>query len=119
MLKGDDHRLGKRKVFTEEEISRTLVTPGPNQMIGKVIGLLGSGWAVVLCQDERTRKCRVRGKLRRRIWVKINDIVLVEPWQFQNDHGDILFRYTEGQVDYLLSNGIIPKSFESIIAAKG
>jgi len=102
-------------VFTEEEISRTLVTPGPNQLIGKVTGLLGSGWAVVLCQDEKIRRCRVRGKLRRRIWVKINDVVLVEPWQFQEGHGDILFRYTGGQVDYLISKEIIPKSFVSII----
>lgn len=107
--------MGKRKVFTEEEISKTLVTPGPNQLIGKVIGLLGSGWAVVLCQDEKTRRCRVRGKLRRRIWVKNNDIVLVEPWQFQEDHGEILFRYTGGQVDYLISKEIIPENFASII----
>jgi len=99
--------MGKRKVFTEEEISKTIVTPGPNQLIGKVAGLLGSGWAIIFCQDGVTRRCRVRGKLRRRIWVRVNDIVLVEPWQFQESHGEILFRYTANQVDYLISKGIM------------
>jgi len=105
--------MGKRKVYSEDEISRTMVTPGQGQLIGKVIGLLGSGWTVVLCQDGKTRRCRVRGKLRRRIWVKLNDIVLVEPWPFQDDHGDILFRYTTGQVDYLISNNFIDEKFVS------
>jgi len=99
--------MGKRKVFTEEEITKSIVTPGPNQVYGKVVRLLGSGWAIVLCDDGKTRRCRVRGKLRRRIWVRVNDTVLVEPWGFQGDHGEILFRYTTNQVDYLISKGLM------------
>ncbi|MBO3762587.1 MAG: translation initiation factor eIF-1A [Thermoproteota archaeon] len=105
--------MGKRKVFSEEEISKNLVLPNQGQVIGKVIGLLGSGWVVVACQDGKVRRTRVRGKLRRRIWVKLNDIVLVEPWPFQDDHGEILFRYTSGQVDYLISKNVIDEKFVS------
>lgn len=108
--------MGKRKVFTEEEITKTIVTPGPNQLMGRVMGLLGSGWAIVLCEDGKTRRCRVRGKLRRRIWVRVGDVVLVEPWSFQEDHGEILFRYTENQVVYLVSKGLLREGIVKEVA---
>jgi translation initiation factor 1A len=108
--------MGKRKVFTEEEITKSIMTPGPSQVIGKVMALLGSGWAIVLCEDGKTRRCRVRGKLRRRIWVRVNDMVLVEPWSFQQDHGEILFRYTENQVGYLTSRGFLKEGIVKEVA---
>ncbi len=101
--------MGKRKVYSERDISETLVTPGEGQLFGRVDGLSGSNWAVVLCSDGRTRQCRLRGKLRRKIWIKLNDIVLVEPWPFQPDRGEILHRYTIGQIDYLVKNGLLNK----------
>jgi len=106
--------MGKRKVYTEEEISKSLVTPGEGHLIGKVDGLFGFGWLSVICSDGKRRKCRVRGKLRRKIWVKQDDIVLVEPWSFSEDQGEILFRYTKGQVEYLVSKKIVPTSFMEV-----
>ena len=103
--------MGKRKVYSEEQVAANLVTPGPGHVLGKVVSLIGSGWATVRCTDGPTRKCRVRGKLRRKIWVRLNDLVLVEPWPFQKDHGEILFRYTQNQYDYLVSNGYLTREF--------
>ncbi|MGQ9597361.1 MAG: translation initiation factor eIF-1A [Thermoproteota archaeon] len=101
--------MGKRKVYSEKEISETLVTPGQGQLFGRVEKLLGSNWTVVLCTDGKVRQCRLRGKLRRKIWIKLSDIVLVEPWPFQPDRGEILHRYTGGQIDYLVKNGFLGK----------
>lgn len=103
--------MGKRKVYSEEQVAANLVLPGPGHVFGKVVGLAGSGWAIVNCSDGVTRKCRVRGKLRRKIWVRLEDLVLVEPWSFQNDRGEILFRYATNQYDYLVSNGYLSKEF--------
>ena len=102
--------MGKRRVYSEEEIAKTLVLPGEGQLFGKVIGLYGFGWFSVMCSDGKVRNCRVRGKLRRRIWVKMGDIVLVEPWPFEERKGEILFRYTIGQVEYLIDDKYIEKS---------
>lgn len=99
--------MGKRKVYSEKDISKTLLTPAEGQLFGRVEGLSGSNWAVVLCSDGRIRQCRLRGKLRRKIWIKLNDIVLVEPWSFQPSQGEILHRYTVGQIDYLVNNGFL------------
>ncbi|MGQ9479122.1 MAG: translation initiation factor eIF-1A [Thermoproteota archaeon] len=101
--------MGKRKVYSERDISETMVMPGEGQLFGRVESLAGSNWAAVLCSDGKVRQCRLRGKLRRKIWIKLNDVVLIEPWPFQPDRGEILHRYTVGQVDYLVKNGFISK----------
>jgi translation initiation factor 1A len=92
-------------------VTANITLPGPGHVFGRVVSLSGSGWAVVRCTDEVTRQCRIRGKLRRKIWVRLRDLVLVEPWSFQNERGEILFRYTENQYNYLISNGYLKEEF--------
>lgn len=97
--------MGKKKVISEEEL-REEVMPGEGQVLGVVLKLFGNDQVLVKCIDGNDRLCRIRGSLKRRIWIKINDIVLVEPWEFQPEsRGDILFRYTRAQVEKLQSQG--------------
>jgi translation initiation factor 1A len=59
----------------------------------------------VKCQDDENRMFRVRGKMKKRRWVREGDVVLVSPWEFQSDRkGDIVFRYTRNQVIWLRNN---------------
>lgn len=52
---------------------------------------------------------RIRGKLKRRIWIMENDVVLLAPWDFKSDErGDVIWRYTVSQVDWLKSKGHLP-----------
>jgi translation initiation factor 1A len=52
--------------------------------------------------------CRVRGKMKRRVWIRINDIVIVSPWDFQSDtRGDIVYRYRRNQVNWLKDHGYL------------
>lgn len=52
--------------------------------------------------------CRIRGKMRRRRWVRMDDIVFVSPWDFQHDErGDIFFRYTRNQANWVREKGIL------------
>ena len=96
--------MGKRKVLSEANLSEML-TPGPGQMYGTVKNLLGYDRVLVECADGVTRVCRIRGKMKRRVWIKMGDTVLVAPWDFQTERGDILFRYTTGQVESLRRSG--------------
>ncbi len=43
--------------------------------------------------------------MKRRVWIKMGDTVLVAPWDFQQERGDIMFRYTAGQVESLRRSG--------------
>ncbi|MCD6511641.1 MAG: translation initiation factor eIF-1A [Thaumarchaeota archaeon] len=101
--------MGKRKVLSEEEL-RELVLPAEGELLGRVIKLLGSDHVLVKCTDGKTRLCRIRGKLKRRIWVREGDVVLIAPWDFKPDQrADILWRYKIAQVDWLKDNGYLPK----------
>jgi translation initiation factor 1A len=62
----------------------------------------------VTCQDGYKRLCRVRGKMKKRNWVREDDIVLVSPWDFEYERkGDIIFRYTKNQARWLRENNYL------------
>ncbi|MCJ7645315.1 translation initiation factor eIF-1A [bacterium] len=99
--------MGKRKVISEEEIGKP-VLPKEWEVLGIAEKLLGFDRIMVKCQDGATRLCRIRGKMKRKVWIRLNDIVLVAPWDFQTEtRGDIMFRYKGNQADWLRSNGYL------------
>jgi translation initiation factor 1A len=99
--------LGKRKVINEGDIGKP-VLPQEHEVLGVAERLLGYDRITVKCQDGATRLCRIRGKMKRRVWIRPNDIVLVSPWDFQADtRGDIVFRYKGGQAEWLRSSGYL------------
>ena len=67
--------MGKRKVLSESEIDQ-LVLPEKDQILGRVIQLLGYDRFRVKCADDIERICRVRGKMKRRTWIRDGDYVL-------------------------------------------
>lgn len=99
--------MGKKKVLSEQELN-TLVLPSANDILGVAIKLLGYDRVLVKCQDGHERLCRIRGKMKRRVWIREGDIVLVSPWDFQSDkRGDLIWRYTKSQADQLRRQGRI------------
>jgi translation initiation factor 1A len=99
--------LGKKKVISEDNLSN-LKLPETTDVFGVATKLLGNDRVFVKCQDGREMICRIRGKMKRRVWIRINDVVLVSPWDFQSDQrGDIIWRYTRGQSDYLRRRGLL------------
>ena len=93
--------MGKRKI-THEGNYNNLVLPTANDVLGVAIKMLGADRIMVRCQDGKERLCRIRGKLKRRVWIRDGDVVLVSPWDFQSDtRGDIFFRYRQNQVSWL------------------
>lgn len=102
--------VGKRQVKSESELKKIRL-PEEGEMFGRVLKILGGDQLLVKCTDDITRRGRIRGKLRRRIWIRENDIVIIAPWDFkQTERGDILWRFTLPQVDWLKQNDHIPKN---------
>lgn len=103
--------MGKRQVKNESELKKIRL-PEEGELFGRVLKMLGGENLVVKCLDGITRRGRIRGKLKRRIWIRDNDIVIIAPWDFKSDErGDILWRFTLPQVDWLKQNDHIPKDF--------
>jgi len=102
--------LGKRKVISEEVITN-MVLPVANDVLGIAVKMLGFDRILVKCQDGHERLCRIRGKMKRKVWVRQGDIVLVSPWDFQSDtRGDIMWRYKRNQAEWLRENGYLKMS---------
>lgn len=99
--------MGKKKVLSEGELSE-MVLPAANDVLGVAIKLLGFDRVLVKCQDGHERLCRIRGKMKRRVWIREGDVVLVSPWDFQSDkRGDLIWRYTHAQADFLRRKGYL------------
>jgi translation initiation factor 1A len=100
--------LGKKKVLSESEIHDSLILPSKNDVLGVATKLLGYDRIMVKCQDGHERLCRIRGKMKRRVWIRQGDIVLVSPWDFQSDKkGDLIWRYTKAQAEILRKRGLL------------
>ena len=99
--------MGKKKVLSEGQISE-MKYPAQGEVLGVVMKLLGFDRILVKCQDGYERLCRIRGKMKRRVWIREGDIVIVSPWDFQSDkRGDVVWRYTHAQADNLRRKGLL------------
>ncbi len=99
--------MGKKKVKSEEEL-KSMMLPAASDVIGIAKKMLGFDRLLVSCQDGKERLCRIRGKMKRRMWIRVGDIVLVSPWDFQSDkRGDIIWRYKRNQAEWLRRNGYL------------
>jgi translation initiation factor 1A len=99
----------EQKQEIEEEIRRVKLPRG-NQVLGVLEQRVGGSRTRVRCLDGKTRICRIPGRLKRKLWVREGDIVLVEPWELSGEgKGDIIFKYKPIQVDFLKRNGHLDK----------
>ena len=72
----------KNKNFDpQEEIVRTPLPKG-EEVFGIAEQRVGGSRMIVRCIDGNVRNCRIPGRLKKRLWVREGDLVIVEPWEF-------------------------------------
>jgi translation initiation factor 1A len=82
--------------------------PKGKQVLGILEQRLGANHMLIKCLDGKSRNCRVPGRLRRRLWLREGDVVLVEPWELGGDkRGDIILKYYSAQVEWLKRKGFL------------
>lgn len=80
--------------------------PRPPEMLGILDQRVGGSRMKVRCMDGRVRLCRIPGKLKRRLWVREGDVLIVQPWEFEGDiKGDVVYKYRPVQVSFLKRKG--------------
>ncbi|MBI2043547.1 translation initiation factor eIF-1A [Candidatus Pacearchaeota archaeon] len=90
----------------EQKVSRAPL-PRKNEVIGILDQRLGGNKMMVSCLDGKKRNCRVPGRLKRKLWLRPNDVVIVEPWELDFNKGDIIFKYRPNQIEWLKQNGYL------------
>src|SRR3989338_3271487 len=81
--------------------------PRGEELIGIIEQRLGGNKMMVACLDGKSRNCRVPGRLKRELWLRPGDVVIVEPWELDKEKADVIFKYRPGQVDWLRRKGYL------------
>jgi translation initiation factor 1A len=88
--------------------------PLPRRPRGEVFGiasqLLGAARIRVMCEDSVSRMGRITGKMKKKMWIREGDLLIIRPWGFQEGKADILFRYSRTQAQYLARKNLLPSS---------
>ncbi len=98
-VEGAQTTPGEEPKFTRVKL------PRGREVIGTIDQRLGGNKMMVSCVDGKPRNCRVPGRLRRKLWLRPDDVVIVEPWELDNTKADVLFKYRPNQVSWLRKNG--------------
>ena len=92
----------------QDQVIRVRIPRG-NELLGIVQQRLGGSRMRVLCLDGKERVCRIPGRLRRGLWVRENDVVIITPWELGGDtKGDVIYKYRgRAEVDFLRRKGYL------------
>ena len=94
-----------------EQVDRTRL-PRKGEVLGLVTQMHGGARMIVHCIDGKDRMCRVPGKIKKNVWVREGDYVLIIPWSIEpEEKGDIEYRYTRMQIEQMKRKGIIKIDF--------
>lgn len=94
-----------------EEIGK-LQLPRKGELFAIADQLFGGSRIKVICSDSKSRLARIPGKLKKKLWIRTGDLVIIKPWEFQNDKADIVWRYTRTQAAHLSRKGLLPKELD-------
>jgi translation initiation factor 1A len=96
--------MGKNKI--RHEGYTPIILPKGTDTVATVEQMLGSDRILVRLPNGKQMIARIIGKMRKRIWIRQGDVVLVSPWDFDSGKGDIFYRYTKDQIKQLKNMGI-------------
>jgi translation initiation factor 1A len=96
----------------EEYIRLPLPNKSKNEMFAIADRLMGGSRINVICADGKARMARIPGRMKRKQRVRAGDLVIVRPWDIQNDKADIILRYRRTQSIILSRRKLIPEEID-------
>lgn len=91
---GKKHKKGKKN---PDDNKKNFILKEDGQEYGQVTAVLGNCRFRLLCADGKERLGIVRGKMRKRQWVKQGSFVIVGLREFENDKCDIFHVYKDSE----------------------
>src|SRR5271170_1470487 len=97
---GYKKHLAKNKT---SEISRKLILKDSFTEYARAMKMLGSGRVECYCfSDKQTKMGHIRGKMNKRVWIEVNDILLIAKRDYQSNVVDIVYKYTDSEARQLI-----------------
>jgi translation initiation factor 1A len=97
----------KDKTTPDNSIPTRVILPKKNELIGIVEKRLGGNKMMISCLDEKSRNCRVPGRLKRHLWLRPGDVVIIKLWELDENRGDIILKYRKNQINWLRKKGYL------------
>lgn len=94
---------------------RELEYKDDGQEYAQVVKILGNSRCQVQCFDGVSRLGHIRGNMRKKVWIKLSDFVLVSLRDYQDSKCDIIMKYTTEEVRNLKSYGELPESVSLVV----
>lgn len=86
--------------------TRVRLPRGPEQ-VGTIMQRLGGNRMNVHMTSGKQMNCRVPGRFKRSLWLREKDVVLVEPWEFDAEKGDVVYKYSSSEIMQLRKRGLL------------
>ena len=96
----------------EEYIRLPLPKKEKNEMFAIAERLMGGSRINVVCADGKSRLARIPGRMKRKQRVRAGDLIIIKPWDIQNDKADIIFRYRRTQAIVLSRRKLLPEEID-------
>ncbi|MFQ3477168.1 translation initiation factor eIF-1A [Halonotius sp. F2-221B] len=93
--------------MSDNEGRRDLRMPDEGEVFAEVTDMLGANRVTVRCADGVERTARIPGRMQKRVWIREDDLVIVDPWDWQDEKADIVHRYEQNEADQLRNEGHI------------
>lgn len=103
-------KKGGNKSGQEEHI-RDLEFKQEMEEYAKVIRLLGDRKILIKLTDGSEIMGVIPGKFRKKIWIAVDDVILVSRREYQQDKVDIIYKYVDKEIRHLIQYQEIPSSF--------
>lgn len=99
----------KKKPTTQQDTVLRVRIPQGKEILGIVQRRVGGSRMFVSCLDGKERMCRIPGSKRRGLWVRDNDVVIIEPWELGGDtKGDVVYKYrSKAEIAFLKRKGFL------------
>jgi translation initiation factor 1A len=107
--KVDFERLAQLESGSGDRIRVPLPNRKVNEMFAIADEILGGRRIRAVCEDGLSRISRIPGKMRRRQWVREGDLIVIQPWDFQDEKANVCMRSTKTQSLYLSRKGALPE----------
>jgi len=100
-------------IIDDVSIRLPLPKKNKNEIFAVVDKRLGGSRMDVSCADGKTRLARIPGGKRRKIKrIRIGDLLIIKPWEIQDEKADIVFHYRKNQAKFLSHIDKIPEEID-------
>lgn len=109
----EDKEIEEEQEGEEEEYIRLpLPNAKNNEMFAIADRLMGGSRVYVICADGKSRLARIPGRIKRKQRIRAGDLVIIKPWDVQDDRADIIFRYKKTQATILSKRNLLPEAID-------